>query len=269
MGDLREAEPLFAEENGAYVPSPYARSPWSPDSLHGGAPAALLVGAVERYVEGSAAEVVRLTADLVRPVPVGPLTVEVETVRPGKRVRVVAATLRTAGDRDVCVRMTALLLRDAATEIPEEIPQPASRADVPGPEESADADIDWPFEAFHTHGCEIRFARGRWLEPGPAFVWIRLRVPVLAGEDPSPMQRAVAAADSGNGVSSVLPFDRWTFVNPDLTINAYRRPVGEWIGLDAETLLGDRGAGTAVSTMHDAHGRFGRGAQSLLVERRG
>jgi len=259
------AEPLFTVENGAYLPSSYTRSPWSPESLHGGAPSALLVGEVERHADGNDTNVARLTVDLVRPVPVAPLIIDVETVRPGKRVRVVAATLRTASDGEACVRMTALLLRDTPTEIPEATPQPTAMTDAPGPDDSADADIDWPFEAFHTHGCEVRFAQGRWLEPGPAFVWIRLRRPVLAGEEPSPMQRAAAAADSGNGVSSVLPFDHWTFVNPDLTIHAYRPPVGEWIGLDAVTLLGDRGAGTAVSAMYDVRGRFARAAQSLLV----
>ena len=128
--------------------------------------------------------------------------------------------------------------------------------------------IDWPFEAFHTHGCEVRYAKGEWLVPGPAFVWIRLRHPVLAGEMPSPMQRIAAATDSGNGVSSVLPFDEWLFVNPDLTVTVHRQPVHEWIGLDAATFVSGQGAGAALCTVYDETGPVGRSAQALLIERR-
>ena len=49
--------------------------------------------------------------------------------------------------------------------------------------------------------------------------------------------RAVATADFGNGVSAELPFDDYLFINADLTIHLWRAPRGEWIGLDAQTLL--------------------------------
>jgi hypothetical protein len=210
--------------------------------------------------------VVRVTADLVRPVPVRPLTVEVRTVRPGRRVSVVEAVL--SADDEVCLRMTALRLRDADIAVPADVPSPPDERPSPGPDESPATPIEWPFEAFHSVGCEVRFASGRWLEPGPAFAWIRLRHPVLAGQEPSPAQRIVAAADFGNGVSSVLPFDTWLFVNPDLTVHIHVPPQGEWIGLDATTHLSAHGSGTAVSGLYDVRGRVGWAVQSLLVEPR-
>ncbi|MDX6286271.1 MAG: hypothetical protein QOG53_1756 [Frankiales bacterium] len=261
-----QTSPLFTPDGDTYIPAPYTRSPWSTESLHGGAPGALLVGLVERHETDVPMRIVRVSADIVRPVPVRPLTVVLRTVRPGRRVSVVEAVL-SAGD-DVCMRTTSLLLRDAQIAVPTEVPLPADAPPAPSPSESPAAEIEWPFEAFHSVGCEVRFATGRWMEPGPAFAWIRLRHPVLPDEEPSPVQRMVAAADFSNGVSSVLPFDSWLFVNPDLTVHVHRPAHGEWIGVDATTHLSQLGSGTAVSGLYDVGGRTGWAVQSLLVEPR-
>ena len=84
---------------------------------------------------------------------------------------------------------------------------------------------------------------------------------------PSPYQR-VAAADSGNGISATLDFDKYIFVNCDLTINLLRRPEGEWICLEARTLFGDNGCGLAESALYDERGMIGRATQSLAVRAR-
>jgi len=211
-------------------------------------------------------QIVRMTLDLVRPVPARPLRIDLRTVRPGGRVTVIGAEL--VADGEPCVRMTALRLRDAEVVIPPETPLPSDASPPVGPLQSGAHSAEWAFEAFHTHGCEVRYARGSWLEPGPAFAWIRLLQPVIADETPSPVQRLVAAADSGNGVSATLPFDRWMFVNPDITIHIERSPAGEWIGLDAATRLTDRGAGATTSVLYDERGRVGLGVQHLLVQPR-
>jgi hypothetical protein len=120
--------------------------------------------------------------------------------------------------------------------------------------------------AFHNSGVEMRWVAGRWRQPGPATVWGRLRVPVVAGEETSPVVRAAAIADFGNGISSELEFGQWRFLNPDLTLHLARPPVGEWICLDARTVLGNAGAGLAESSLSDRDGTFGRAVQSLLIE---
>ena len=66
-----------------------------------------------------------------------------------------------------------------------------------------------------------------------------------------PLVRLVATADFGNGISAELPFDEYLFINADLTIHLWRAPRGEWIGLDAKTVLMDGGVGTAESVLHD------------------
>jgi hypothetical protein len=263
---MNDTEGLFGVDGDAFLPSDHTRSPWSPESLHGGAAAALLARASERHDTDVPMQIVRMTIDLVRPVPVAPLTIDIRTIRPGGRVTVVGADLVANGD--VCARMTALRLRDADVPIPAKTPLPGDPAPGRGPAESGPHSPEWMFEAFHTHGCEVRYASGAWLEAGPAFAWIRLLKPVLAGEMPSPVQRLVAAADFGNGVSAVLPFDRWLFVNPDITVHVERPPAGEWIGLDAVTRLSERGSGATSTVLYDERGRVGAGVQQLLVQPR-
>jgi hypothetical protein len=95
-----------------------------------------------------------------------------------------------------------------------------------------------------------------------------MRHPLVAGETPSPYQRVAVAADSGNGVSAVLDFAQYVFVNCDLTINLLRRPAGEGICLQARTALGGNGCGLAESALYDEQGLIGRATQSLAVRRR-
>lgn len=263
---MTDSTALFAADGDAFVPSDHTRSPWSPESLHGGAAAALLVRATERHEVDAPMSIVRITIDLVRPVPVAPLAITVRTIRPGGRVQLIGAELFAEGS--VCARMTALRLRDADVPIPADTLLPADPPPEASPEESGPHAREWPFEAFHTHGCEVRYARGEWWSAGPAFAWIRLLKPVVAGETPSAVQRLAAAADFGNGVSATLPFDRWLFVNPDVTINVERPPAGEWIGLDAATRLTDRGRGSTSTVLYDRTGRVGTGVQHLLVQPR-
>jgi hypothetical protein len=113
-------------------------------------------------------------------------------------------------------------------------------ADIPWPSRTAGGDTARPFDgpeaakpfaapwsgdhpaAYHSTATEHRVIRGTWGALGPSTDWIRLRLPVVAGETPSPFQRVAAVADFGNGISSALPFGVHRFINPDLTITLHR-----------------------------------------------
>jgi hypothetical protein len=112
---------------------------------------------------------------------------------------------------------------------------------------------------------EFRFAAGSFLEQGPAACWLRMRVPLVAGEKALPLDRVLAAADSGNGVSNVLDFSTHLFVNPDLTVHLHRHPVGEWVCIEAHTSIDAAGIGMSEAALHDEEGAIGRGVQSLYV----
>jgi hypothetical protein len=261
------ADAIFTPDGDGFLPSPLARGPWTPDAQHGGAPAALLARVVERFADGERMFVARLTLELLRPVPLVRLTARTRFVRPGKKVQLVEASL-LAGETEV-VRCTALRIRHEAVPLPEDLPAPEP---PPGPESGADSLPPWSeqvqYEAFHSGAVEHRFVGGSFVEPGPARDWIRLRVPVVAGEEPTPLSRVAAAADFGNGVSWVLSrSDGYVFINPDLTVYLHRYPAGEWVCLDAISLIGPQGTGLAESRLFDERGAIGRSVQSLLIER--
>ena len=75
-------------------------------------------------------------------------------------------------------------------------------------------------------------------------------------------------SDFCNGLSSILDFRRWTYINADLTVSFARQPVGDWILLDAQTWLGGAGGGIAFAKLADERGYFGRAIQSLVIEAR-
>jgi hypothetical protein len=261
------AEPpsaLFLREEGGYRPTRLSGSPWSAEALHGGPPAALLARDVERFEGGDAFMVVRVTVELLRPVPYERLDLSTTLRRPGRNVQLIEGTLR-AGERDVA-RATGLRIRRSEVALPDGIvhepPPPGPREGRPGRSGPG------PFlPGFHSEGVEHRFIHGSLDTPGPAVDWIRVKVPLLEGEPLSPLARVCAAADFGNGISGLLPGTH-TYINPDLTVYLHRYPEGEWICLDAVTHVHANGIGLAQSRLSDERGPIGCAMQSLIVAER-
>ena len=259
-------ESLYTTDGDHVVPSVQTRGPWDPRHQHGGATAALLTRAVEAAEADAPMQVARLTFELMRPVPIEPLRVTTAVVRPGRKVQLVQASLH-AGDVEVA-RATGLRIRVADLALPECL---IDGPPTPGPE--AGRVTHFPGRTgeeigFHRTAMDVRAVHGGFDGPGPATVWFRLRVPVVDDEAPSPVVRAAAAADFGNGISWVLPPDRFVFINPELTVHLSRPPEGEWICLQASTVPGFTGAGLAESALYDERGRIGRAVQALLLDAR-
>lgn len=255
--------------DGRVRASALTRGPWDPGAQHGGAAAAILARAIEAAQPGAEMRVARVTYELVRPVPVGELGVEAEVVRPGRRVQLVRARLR-ADDGAVVAQAMALRVRRAPGGSPAVGLDDAGAPPLPLPGPEAIRRFHPPDggPSFAGAGMELRFARGEFFEPGPALVWMSLRAPVVAGEAPSPLQRTVAAADFASGVGSVLDWGRWVFINPDLTVHLERDAVGEWIVVEADTVIAPDGSGQTTSTLYDERGRIGRSVQALFVDAR-
>jgi len=225
--------------------------------------AALLARSVEQVPAPVPMQVVRLTIELLRPVPLEALKVNSEITRPGKKVQIVEAGLTARGVE--VARARALRIRLMALDVPEQIPDPPS---PPVPDLSAPRPSFVARRTAFADAMDLRFVKGSWDDLGPVTMWTKLIVPVVAGEEPSPLQRTAAAADFGNGVSRVLDFETHMFINPDLTVSLSRPPMGEWIGLDCVSRVSGDGYGQAESLIFDEFGPAGRAIQSLIVDAR-
>ena len=265
---MQETNAIFVPDGGRFLPTLLARGPWSPEAQHGGPPAALLARTVALHDGGEQMFVARLTVELLRPVPLTPLAVTTTLLRPGRKVQIVGASMH-ADDTEVA-RATALRVRQIDLPLPADLP--AAAAPPPGPDSGAATLPPWTQSlwepAFHSHGVEHRFVAGSFEHPGAATDWIRLRVPLVAGESTLPVARVTAAADFGNGVSWVLSRnDGYQFINPDLTVYLHRVPQGDWVCLEATTYPQPHGVGLAESRLWDERGSIGRSLQTLLLDR--
>jgi hypothetical protein len=255
-------DPLYTRRGDAFEPTELTRGPWNPKAQHGGPPAALIAGELERI--GDARPFARIALHLMKPVPLAPLTLETEVVRDGRRARRLRADLKSADGQIVCFGYALQIQGD-----PEPVPEvPLCGRIEEGPETGAEPPNFTGYRMFAGDGIEVRLVKGALTEPGPATAWFRLRGPVVAGEPTTQLQRTMAAADFGNGISSAVRWDEFTFVNPELTVFMLREPEGDWIGNDAVTAIDPGGIGLADAILHDAHGPFGRALQSLYVSAR-
>jgi hypothetical protein len=260
----------FYEPDGdGFRATELTRGPWDPGSQHAGPPAGLIARELERLPDegdGPPARIGRITFEILRSVPITTLRVSARVVKPGRRVELCEATL--ADERGDLMRATAWRLRTQPVELPAAIPGTAGEP-PPGPETAEQGEFFPTGQdvGYHT-AMDYRFVSGRFMDPGPATVWMRMRVPLVAGEDPSPLVRVMTAADSGNGVSAALDWREFLFINVDLTVHLHRHPEGEWVCLDAVTLPERSGLGLADTLLSDEAGRIGRAAQTLLVDKR-
>ena len=244
------------------MPAGGARGPWDERMMHGGAPAALIAREVEAAAAGEDMVVARLTVEFLAAVPLGPVSVEASVAKPGKRFQIVEASLDADGRR-ACLARAVRLRRG---EVPDAAAGPGGVAALPAPEECDELEplfeIPWP--SFQPDAVEIRHARGE-MGSGAVAAWFRMRDELVPGEAPSGLARAAAAADFTNGLSWILPHDRWLFVNTEVTIHLHSEPEGEWIGLDARSDISAAGIGLARGTLHDRRGPIGACAQALFV----
>lgn len=268
------AEAIFTRDGDAFVPTEYAKSPWSPDGLHGGPPAGLLAYAIERFIDDREMQISRLTVDLFRMVPDAPLQTKVEVVRGGRRVVGVNAALLADGAE--VVRASALLLRRSEAPVGGGVYPPP-----PGPEgyQSQPGISRFPYVAPPNAPRERPHLRGfhssvesRWVSAPnaqPPTTWVRIPVPFIEGEETTPITRIAALSDFGNAIGNLTGAGKnLSYINADINLNLIREPVGEWLCIEVDHRDESAGVGLVESIWYDERGRFGRVTQSRLANAR-
>jgi hypothetical protein len=263
---MPEPDALFEPDGRFLFPTQAALGPWRPDALHGGAVSALF----GHYFEREGWIMARMTMDLMGRVPLGPLR-----LTSGQDVvtrRLLRRTVSLWSDDRMVAKAEALMLPELALALP---PQPQRRLDLPGdlnpdPQSTRSTIVERVgYPSFVSHAVSTHKRRLDEVRPKAIVYWIRLLLPAIAGQSITPVQRACAAADYANGGFATLPFEEWSFVSLDLTVQLVRVPSGDWVAVTNNSLAESTGVGLGDAELYDGTGRIGRATATLLVERRG
>jgi hypothetical protein len=251
------------EADGTFRPTDATVGPWDPALQHGGPPAALLGRAVEALGGRTDVRVAHFSLDFLGTLPLAPMTITAEIVRPGKRIELVTATAIIGGRPALRASAWRVAVgEDRSPKVGLDEPPP------PMPDEAAREFFEGTGTFGYGESFEWRFAAGGFRIRGPATVWSRMRIPLVEGEAPSALVRTLAMVDSANGVSWETDFTTHTFVPVNLSVAMTRPPEAEWVGMDAATTLAGDGVGTTRARLFDARGTIGHALQALFVTRR-
>lgn len=234
-------------------------SPWDTAAQHGGPPTALLGHVLRTFDPVPGMRIARVTVEFLGAVPRTTVQATARVVRPGRRIRLTEAAL-TAGDTTVATASAWEIATDGTA--PDLSAEP-TRLPGPQPQQFFTGFTRWGYG----EAIEWRWIHGSLDELGPAAVWTRARLPLVAGEQLYPLDRVLLTADSANGISGVLPQDKWLFIPPTATVTLHRHPAAEWVSVDAATTVAD-GVGSTLGKLADQYGELGTISQPLLVARR-
>ncbi|MEM9464980.1 MAG: thioesterase family protein [Actinomycetota bacterium] len=262
---------LFERHGDRVRPTSLCTGPWDPSAMHGGPPTVLCGRLLADHGAGQAEfHLARVTVELVRPVPIESLTVEVTETRPGHRIQLLDAVVRDAAGFDVVYARGMRIRRGDNGLDAGDLPTSAPPA-VATPAASTRYEHGYPLEpgGFYMDAFEIRSADGLSFGPlGASACWFRLLVPTFLGEDIGPLDRVLAIADFGNGISNIVDMGTHLYINPDLSVNLHRLPTSAWLLSDAVTHVRADGYGTATAALFDEQGPLGTANQSLMVTAR-
>lgn len=233
------------DDAGRYLPQQLAYSRWGADMLGGPAICAAAARSLEHEHSQPGFLPARFTIDLFKAANGQPLEVHTDVVRSGRRIHIASARV-CQGDIEVAqARLVQLRMADAPRG---EEWHPEQTFDPP-----VDPGLDWWYRSDHDWSssmCDHQNA-------GRKSLWI---VPFTAveGEERSPFVEAVVAAESTSLVTN------WGsqgvgYINVDLTVSLSRLPVGDRIGLHAESHLTGHGVSVGTATLFDSRGAIGTG----------
>jgi len=237
-------------------------SPWDARFQHAGPPLALIARLIDERFADDGMRIGRMTIEILGPIPKVQLTVETKVLRPGKRIKLVEATLLSAGN----VVLVANVWR--FSQLGEIALPPVSPGRPLYPLPDAGARLELPESANeYFRAFEWRYAFGS-RDLGPAAVWCRSDLALIEGEPRDARDLLLALADSANGISIELPLKAWFSIPTSVTVSLARDPVGEWVYLEARTLIGPDGRGVTTGFLGDLDGEAGNIVQALLVSPR-
>ena len=244
----------------AYRPTEFAGGAWNPTEVHFAPLSALLLHEVDLHrasLGEAAANLARVSFDILGFLGQGECTITVETIRPGRTIELVEAVAAIDGRTVVRARAWFLAAFDTS----------AVAGGMPDPLPSPDAVETWPlaegWSGGFVHSLDVRAISRP--QPGRATVWMSSPHELIEGETVSDTAAFLRLADTANGIAVRERPTEWVFPNVDLTIHLYRQPVPGWIGLDTTVVFGGAGVGVTQTVLYDVNGPVGVAHQALTV----
>lgn len=253
---VQSAPPFYFRRDGnAFTPSRFTRNPWMTDAIAGGPVAALVGEVIDSAGFDPAFEISRTTLDIFGKVPSVPLHTRITALRAGKQMQFHRIDL--LAESKIVAQSHVLLTRSLETPL----------VAPPFPYQQPEAVEEREFLPGASMGGAIRTRpiEGGVRTPGRGVTWLAMDGAVIEGVAPSPFVKACLFSDFGNGVGSATHADEWSFANLDISVNFLRMPRGEWLLIDAATVMAGNGHGLARSTFADIHGIYAYGSQTIFV----
>lgn len=241
-------------ESGEFLPTQFTQSHWGDDHLNGPAVVGLAARALELESGSTDFMPARVTVDLFRAARGVPTTVVARILRDGRRVRSAECELLQEGR--AVARATLLQYRRTTAppgrlwKVPMTFLAPPSVDDATLTRVGSD-DAGWS----GSPGDHQNDSRKRFYNKAIA---------VVAGEKNSQLLRAVMAAEATSLVTN-LGTKGVGYINGDLTVGLARLPVGEWIGVQADSHWASDGIAAGTATLFDQSGAFGSGMTTAVA----
>lgn len=262
-GMNKQPEAFFVKQGDAYFGTDATRGPWSEAHCHAGPVTGLLARAVEAVAD-TEKTLMRLTVDLLAPVPLDGIYVTASPVRAGRTINTARAEVTDQSGR-VCATATSMHL--AAHDI-----GPVNTAPVT-PMSMTDAkpapfivpNVKHPSTTFANY-AQVAYPAGETSEPGPTTIWMKT-LPLLVDEPPSSFQRLCMLADCSNGISRNHEMSEFLFLNTDITIARHRVSDAEWIASAARSEWHSTGLGLSSAILQDEQGPIATVLQTLVLNK--
>ncbi len=262
---------FFKHDGELYSPQTTAGGPWSESMQHGGPVNAIIAMSVEAVANEIEMDVVRLTIDILKPVPMQPVQVKSHLIRKGGKMAVVDTFLTVVGSDEPVASGRAVLLRA-----------------MPGKESMIDTAGPCP-ESRHTLLIEpwLPANIAAQLPPGlhhliqfypslnkerPA-CWVNGAANMLQDRAMTSLEHCATTADMTTVLATRmqatqtgnLSFDVAQIMNTNTSIHFSRLPVGEWFAYTDHFIQVCGGYGVAACVIYDEQGCIGKVTQNLIV----
>jgi hypothetical protein len=253
FGVFRAATHFFAEHDGMFHPTESALSRWGNDSLNGPAVVGLAARCLEREFGAEGFLPTRLTADLFKAARKVPTQVRTRLVRDGRRVR--SSECDVVQDGTIVARATMVQYRMSEPPPGQEWVSTESFSPPDG--------VQGAVYLVGSDGAGWGAAGSEHQNVSRKRVYHRT-IEVVIDETASPFVRTVVAAEATSLVTN-LGTQGIGYINGDLTVALSRLPIGDFIGVQANSHWTSAGVAVGDATLFDDIGPFGIGMVTAIA----